>query len=337
MAFFYIKAQLCTLASSSLWLNLPLFATPLVSASMPPLNKTITLFHTYETMRPLFWIYGILLCGFFTAIAFWPDGSLPLIQRYGFFFFLGLGGALVASSTGAGGGVIFIPFFAAIGFSSEQSVATSMAIQCFGMTAGSVAWLNTLQKTPSAFSCSIHVIRRMLWLAGPTTAAGVLCGQYFIPKPQWEVAEMFRWFSIFFGIVLFIYTWRNRFLVVEDTHNLHFPGWTAILLVCFSGGIITSWISVGVGECIALLLFFLGFSPALAVAIGVFTSSISVLTGIVHHLLITKAISFEVLLFAGQAALIGGYLARHITRKLGSFYLKLFFATWIFLSGLFMG
>jgi len=287
-------------------------------------------------MRPLYWIYSLLFCGFYAAILLWPDGPYSLISEYGFFFLLGLAGALVANSTGAGGGVIFIPFFAAIGFSSMESVATSMAIQCFGMTAGSVAWLNTIQKDPTPFACKLPVIRTMLWVSGPCTLIGVLAGQYFIPKPDLEVAELFRWFSVIFGVLLFGYTWRNRFLVVEETHNLHLPGWLAIALVCFLGGIITSWISVGVGEVIALLLFFLGFAPALAVAIGVFTSSVSVLTGIVHHILVTHAISFEVLLFAGQAALIGGYIARHITRKLGSFYLKLFFASWIFLSGLFM-
>jgi uncharacterized membrane protein YfcA len=140
-----------------------------------------------------------------------------------------------------------------------------------------------------------------------------------------------------FGIILFVYTWYNRKRIVEETHDLHTPGWIAIGACCVLGGVITSWISVGVGEIIALLLFFLGFSPALAVAIGVYTSSVSVLCGVIYHLFALDSISLEVLVFAGQAALIGGYVARHITNRLGSFYLKLFFAGWIFLSGLFMG
>lgn len=242
----------------------------------------------------------------------------------------------MANSTGAGGGVIFIPFFTAIGITESQSVGTSMAIQCFGMTAGAVAWLSTIQKKPAEFACKLSVIQKMLYVTGPFTVAGMLAGQYLIPNPNIEIAEIFRWFSVIFGVILFIYTWKNRFLVVEETHNLHLPGWISVAVTCLIGGVITSWISVGVGEIIALLLFFLGFSPALAVAIGVFTSSVAVLSGVVYHLAAGN-ILFEVLVFAGQAALIGGYIARHITQWLGSFRLKIFFAGWIFLSGLFMG
>jgi len=288
-------------------------------------------------MRPLYWIYALLFSLFYITIFLWPGGTAALFKDYGFFFALGLVGALVANSTGAGGGVIFIPFFAAIGFSSIEAVGTSMAIQCFGMTAGAVAWLKKIQTSPGEFACKLSVIRKMLLVSGPAAMIGVLCGQYLIPKPAIEVGEIFRWFSIVFGCILFIYTLKNRKLVVEETHDLHTPGWVAITLACLVGGVITSWISVGVGEIIALLLFFLGFSPALAVAIGVYTSSLSVLVGIIQHILVLNSISIEVVLFAGQAALIGGYLARHITAKLGSFYLKLFFAGWIFITGLFMG
>jgi len=80
----------------------------------------------------------------------------------------------------------------------------------------------------------------------------------------------------------------------------------------------------------------LRFSPKLAVAIGVFTSSMSVLTGVVYHILVVDNIVFEVLVFAGQAAIVGGVLARYISLWLGSFYLKHFFAVWIFLSGILM-
>ena len=290
-----------------------------------------------HSMRPLFFIYGILFALFYTAIALWPTGAWSLTSQFGVFFFLGLLGALVANSTGAGGGVVFIPFFAAIGFSSTQAVGTSMAIQCFGMTAGSVAWLNSIERDPTLFSCKRSVIEKMLLITGPTTILGVLLGQYAIPSTGIEVPEIFRWFSICFGLILFAYTWYNRNTVVEETHDLHLGGWITIAATCLLGGIVTSWISVGVGEIIALLLFFLRFVPALAVAIGVYTSAISVLTGVVHHILVLQSISIEVLLFAGQAALIGGYIARHITTKLGGYYLKLFFAVWIFVSGLFIG
>ena len=87
------------------------------------------------------------------------------------------------------------------------------------------------------------------------------------------------------------------------------------------------------GEAIALLLFFLGYPVFFAVAVGVFTSSIAVLTAVNYHI-IAGDISIEILLFSGIAAFIGGYLARYITKIIGAFNLKIFFSLWIFASGL---
>lgn len=283
--------------------------------------------------RPLTLIYALLFAGFYFTIVQWPGGSLPLVTEFGVFFGLGLLGALVANATGAGGGVVFIPFFATLGFTSQEAIGTSMAIQCCGMTAGTIAWLTQAQRQPETFHCDPALFKKLLAGTGPATIAGVLFAQYALPKPQWEVHELFRWFSIIFGVVLFAYTWSTRNLRPSDKDRISHTAYAAVLLTCFTGGIVTAWLSVGVGECVALLLFFLGFSARLAVAVGVFTSSMSVLSGVVHHLWLSHTVVFEVFLFAGQAALIGGYLARHITNWLGGFNLKLFFAVWIFVSG----
>ena len=42
--------------------------------------------------------------------------------------------------TGAFGGVVFILLFNQLNFTEQQSIATSFAIQCFGMTAGAFTW-----------------------------------------------------------------------------------------------------------------------------------------------------------------------------------------------------
>ena len=62
------------------------------------------------------------------------------LSGYFSFSFLGLIGAIFANSTGAGGGVVFIPMFNQLGFTPEQAVATSFGIQSFGMTAGAITW-----------------------------------------------------------------------------------------------------------------------------------------------------------------------------------------------------
>ena len=57
------------------------------------------------------------------------------------FFLMGIVGATIASSTGAGGGIVFLPIFISQGFSPLESLSTSLAIQCFGMSSGALAWV----------------------------------------------------------------------------------------------------------------------------------------------------------------------------------------------------
>ena len=281
--------------------------------------------------------YAVAFSVFYTVIGLWPSGAYSLISEYGVFFALGLLGALVANSTGAGGGVVFIPFFAVLGLNSEQAVGTSMAIQCCGMTMGAVAWLSQIKKAPADFYCTQPLITRVMLVSGVTTVLGMITAQYALPSPTIPIEEMFRWFSMVFGVALFLYTLATRKTKPKEVTAIELSHWWAIGATGFAGGMITAWLSVGVGECLALLLFFIGFSAKLAVAMGVFVSAVAVLCGIVYHLLVTGAVVWEVFLFAGQAALIGGFLARYLTLWLGGFRLKLFFAVWIFLSGFFVG
>ena len=53
---------------------------------------------------------------------------------------VGIVGAIFANSTGAGGGVVFVPLFRALGFSDAEAIATSFGIQSFGMTTGALVW-----------------------------------------------------------------------------------------------------------------------------------------------------------------------------------------------------
>ena len=279
-------------------------------------------------------IYISLLSTFVYFILAWPTGSVTLIQDYGLFFFLGLAGALVANSTGAGGGVIFIPFFTLLDFTSAQSIATSIAIQCFGMTAGTVSWSRFIHKKMITKEINPYPVIKIVSLTGPTTIIAVLIGQYVLPHPKINIETLFGLFSIIFGITLLIFT---KIKGKNDLGEIHpTTRFSEILMIatCFVGGIVTTWISVGVGEAIALLLFFLGYPAFFAVAIGVFTSSISVLTAISYHIQADN-VSTEVLLFAGMAALVGGYVARYITNKIGGYNLKIFFGFWILISGFF--
>ncbi|WP_158009929.1 hypothetical protein [Thalassotalea crassostreae] len=69
-----------------------------------------------KTLRrlPILLVVFTLLLIFSIAIFMQPN-PIELISDYVGFFFLGIAGAIAANSTGAGGGVVFVPSFDALG------------------------------------------------------------------------------------------------------------------------------------------------------------------------------------------------------------------------------
>jgi uncharacterized membrane protein YfcA len=264
-----------------------------------------------------------------------PDVA-QLIGGYGHFVFLGLVGAIVANSTGAGGGIVFIPFFDALGLPSEHAVGTSMLIQCFGMTVGSLAWLTSMHRSRHELDSRMPLMRRLLVVAGPATMAGVLAGQYLIPEHPFPMRLIFQGFSILFGLILLFLTLSARSR--EQAGHSHVSRGHGLLLagVCLAGGVVTAWISIGVGEWVAVLLLFSRFPTMIAVSLGVCMSSVAVLTGAWYHISVTGSVYWQIVLFAAPAAMIGGVIAHALAVRLGPKRLKIFLACWILLSGILM-
>ncbi len=177
-----------------------------------------------------------------------------------------------------------------------------------------------------------HLPIRLLFFSGISAIAGMLLQQYFIAKPPLSITTIFSYFSITFGCILLFVTLKpNRHR--HTRHHVRYIDILMIIFTCLAGGIVTSWISVGAGELIALLLFLLGYPTMVSVCIAVCISSMVVLSGIPYHLFIAKSISLEILLFAAPAALIGGVVARVLAEQLGPIRLKVFFAVWIIVTG----
>jgi len=269
------------------------------------------------------------------SILLMQSDTRELIRGYSHFFILGLFGAIVANSTGSGGAIVFIPFFDALGLSSDQAVGTSILIQCFGMTMGSLAWLTSMHRTRHKLDSRLPLLRRLLIVAGPATIAGVLLGQYQIPEPPFAMATVFRSFSILFGLILLYITFSTP---KSCTGHSHLSPIHTLLLVaaCLAWGVVTAWISIGVGEWVALLLLFSRFPIMIAVSLGVCMSSVAVLTGAWYHISVINSVSWEIVLFAAPAAMIGGVIARALAVRLGPKRLKMFLASWILASGIMM-
>jgi uncharacterized membrane protein YfcA len=110
--------------------------------------------------------------------------------------------------------------------------------------------------------------------------------------------------------------------------------WFGLLLVALIGGGITAWLSIGVGELLAVYLIVRGFNVTFAIAAAVILSAFTVWGGIIFHLVETQAVYWPVVLFAGAGAIMGGIVAKHLVLYFSTKHLKLFFAAWIGILGI---
>ena len=262
--------------------------------------------------------------------------KLNLVSDYGYFILLGVVGAIVANSTGAGGGIIFIPFFTALGLGVNESLGTSIVIQCFGMTAGTISWLTTSLIVKANSHHLKNLICQLLIICGGTSIIGVLSGQYiFVAADASLMLDIFKVFSIVFGLILLIIIFNSH--KQKHTQFDLLPADIVLLVTaCFIGGLITAWISVGVGEIVAIVLILRRYPTMVAIAMGVAVSAMSVLAAAYHHIAIIDSVNWSIILFAVPGAILGGTFAYMLSEKLGPARLKIFFSIWIILTGLFM-
>ncbi|MFT6991273.1 MAG: putative membrane protein YfcA [Paraglaciecola sp.] len=281
----------------------------------------------------------VFLLFIWLCILFLQANPLILIQEYLGFAFLGLLGAIFANATGAGGGVVFVPFFNQMDFSVVTSVATSFAIQCCGMTAGAITWWafykqNKAKKQPE--SAQWQPLINVLLL----TIAPSLIGLWMVQiNPEFfahfsDPTSLHTGFG-FFSIGLALAIFATVFLLSEQHFNTQLTryDYMALPAIALIGGGITAWLSIGVGELVAVYLIIRRFNVTFAIAAAVILSAFTVWGGIIFHLFVTQAIYWPVVLFAGAGAIVGGVLAKQLVLYFSAKNLKLFFAGWIFILG----
>jgi uncharacterized membrane protein YfcA len=281
----------------------------------------------------------VFLLFIWLCILFLQANPLILTQEYLGFAFLGLLGAIFANATGAGGGVVFVPFFNQMDFSVVTSVATSFAIQCCGMTAGAITWWafykqNKAKKQPE--SAQWQPLINVLLL----TIAPSLIGLWMVQiNPEFfahfsDPTSLHTGFG-FFSIGLALAIFATVFLLSEQHFNTQLTryDYMALPAIALIGGGITAWLSIGVGELVAVYLIIRRFNVTFAIAAAVILSAFTVWGGIIFHLFVTQAIYWPVVLFAGAGAIVGGVLAKQLVLYFSAKNLKLFFAGWIFILG----
>ena len=197
--------------------------------------------------------------------------------NYAPFFLLALLGAIVANATGAGGGIVFVPAFKLLGIEQSAIIATSFAIQCFGMTAGSLAWYRFSRVQSTVLEPAWAQYGSLIAVFAAPTVLGVIIGQWlFQPDDPQQTINVFKAFSAMFGIAILATSYRlakNGYsaLSAEAVQGLlaSYVFKVAAALIGLIGGAITAWLSIGVGEIIAIFLILLRFPVALSVGVAV--------------------------------------------------------------------
>ncbi|WP_100644613.1 sulfite exporter TauE/SafE family protein [Alteromonas facilis] len=273
------------------------------------------------------------------ALLFTLPNTLELFSGYGGFAALGITGAIFANATGAGGGVIFVPFFNQLGFSATTIVATSFAIQCCGMSAGAVTWYR-YYRANHRLSEEWQMLGKALLVTIPTSWVGVWIVQLLELTDSFNlhsggVNQLHLWFGIFSVLLaLAIYASIPMLKRTKFERTFVFYDVISLMIIGLLGGAVTAWLSVGVGELVAVYLIVRGFNVTFSIAVAVILSAFTVWGAVGYHAFITDGIYWPVLLFAGAGAVIGGIIAKRVVLMFSATKLKVFFATWVLVLGL---
>jgi uncharacterized membrane protein YfcA len=276
--------------------------------------------------------------------AIWVFGGLSgaLLSQLAFMPGVGMVGAIIANTSGTGGGVVFIPVFNilrhmdVLDLTRDQIVAASFLIQCHGMTMGALTWTRALYRDPSRPQTGIPpgqfwgLIGGVLVIALPV----MLATQRLTEFDARSVLFWFKGFSIALGLALIVTTWTVNTDRVERDRLARIDLFVLAGLAVL-GGFVTALFSVGIGEFVALYLFIRHYPLNTCTASAVIISAISVLAG-APYLIARDLVPWEVVALAAPGALVGGFLARRIAHWLGAKRLKTLDGGWIVLSSLYL-
>ena len=289
---------------------------------------------------------GAVLLLMYLSILLFATYDPVLLGQLWFLPGIGMLAAVIANTSGTGGGVVFVPVFNALREHGIMTLdplrvtAASMAIQSFGMTIGGLRWTDRLlhQPVPAASSAEVRV--------QPRDYAMVIVAVLALSLPaMWAMQRLtvvdghlillgYKIFSIFLGLALIITTWtvnNNR----PERGRLEPVDIAVLLLIAVPGGALTALFSVGIGEMVALYLFIRHYPVLLCTGTACVISSVSALVGSIWHIEI-GTMPWEIVLLAAPGAVFGAFLARPIALWLGARRLKTLDGGWIVLSAVYL-
>ena len=224
---------------------------------------------------------------------------------------------------------MFVPLFRALGFSDAEAIATSFGIQSFGMTTGALAWTlyyhrHGARADWAAFTAAIAVTT-------PFSVTGLWCVNVLGLRAPATLSLSFAIFSVVLGTAILWLTLNPRPRLQRELSPADALG---LAPLAFVGGLITAWLSVGVGEFVAFYLIARRYDVTEAIAVAVVLSALTVWSAAPIHLVDHSEAVWPIVLSAGPGAVAGAVIARTLALRLGGLRLKRFFGFWLLLIGL---
>ena len=201
------------------------------------------------------------------------------------------------------------------------------------MSSGALAWINYIHNSSKKIiEEKWNNFYLTLAISAFSSCIGVLGSQYIMPSSSINIGLFFSIFSIIVGSIILLRTLKGKKSNdrICNLSNLEMFG---LVILSLLGGVITSWISIGIGEILLIYFILLKFRLDISVAIAVCVSAISVLVALPYHIF-SESINLNVLVYAALGAIIGGAIARSLAIRLGAYKLKIAASTWIILSSL---
>ncbi|MDY6935135.1 MAG: sulfite exporter TauE/SafE family protein [Spirochaetota bacterium] len=235
--------------------------------------------------------------------------------------------SLIANSTAAGGGIIFLPIFSFIfvrwlhriditdSYFAEQTytlfgiVIAIHVTQAFGMLSGSLSWWRSGVK--------ILIKENLFNIFG--AILGIIIGKYFIISEE----LVYRAFGIINLLMSCIIIYK-LFIVKNIPINTHWPGklsWI-FFFVGIVGGLLSAWTSIGIGGLTSFILILI-LKPEIGIANGSFIMAVTSIVTVVVHIILNQPIPVEIILFTIPAVLFGGYAAPFFGMWVGRHFYRL--------------
>lgn len=252
---------------------------------------------TSQFVKDLMFFISAILVGLL-VIVFSFDAPMELILERWPVFFTAIVAAAVANATAVGGGFIFMPLFTfGYGFTSLESLKLALATQAFGMTSGALAW------------SAKRIVMSVLGFSLVFAITGMLIGSFYITPDQNYIDIAFGAASLGLAVILVIevYYSRNSSGHTDIRKPTRFD-LIVFAVLCLIGGMVNAWVSIGIGEVVALWMLLRWRYPlALCISTGVAALAGCSIAGLLIHSEL-GGIRWDFLAFTAPGVVIGGRL-----------------------------